>query len=77
LPAVKKPKLSRIQRNAINNAIEQVQEWVSENEVAVRAQAHAGVDWALGKINGVLKQAHPTVDDVIGWAKGKLATLKV
>jgi predicted AlkP superfamily phosphohydrolase/phosphomutase len=76
LPTVKKPKLSGLERRTLNNAVEQVQEWVSENEAAVRAQAHAALDRVLVPLGEYMGRAHPAVDSAIGWATEKLAALK-
>lgn len=76
MPAVHKPKLSRIQRNAINGGVEQAREWLAANEVAVRAQAHALLDRVLVPVGEWIGKAHPAVDAAVDWAKAKLAALK-
>lgn len=76
LPEIKKPKLSWAERNTLNKALESAQEWLGENEAAIRAQSHALLDRVLKPVGEWIGRAHPAVDDAIGWAVAKVAALK-
>lgn len=73
VPTVKPPQLGRLQRNAANGAIENVQDWLAANDAALRAQAHALIDRAAAWLQSVAK---PGVDKGLDWLVAKINALK-
>lgn len=72
-PPIKKPKLNIVTRNALNNAVEDAQEWLETNDKALRAQAVARIDQATDWMESVAK---PAVDKAITWVGVKINALK-
>jgi hypothetical protein len=72
-PTIKVPKLGRLQRNALNGAVESTVEWLEANGAAVVFQGHKVIRvW----VEPVVPWLHKGVDDGLAWVIAKLATLK-
>lgn len=72
-PVIKPPKLNFATRSALNNAVEDAQDWLKANDKALRANAEALIDRAVRWVQSVVK---PGVGKGIDWATAKINSLK-
>lgn len=72
-PAIKKPKLNFATRNALNNGVEDLQDWLKANDAAIRAQIDARIDQATEWVESVAK---PGVNRGLDWVVAKVNALK-
>lgn len=68
-PPITKPKLSSLQRRALNGVVESAQDWLDQNRAAIEAQTATRVDQLAA-------QLHTWTQTGLTWATAKFKALK-